>query len=275
MQIEFETAKKEKAIAEKNLEIKNKNLFTFILISIFVLISILFWGNYKRNKLKRAQLEKEILLRETLAAIETKNKLQEQRLEISRDLHDNIGSQLTFIISSIDNLKYVSKNLSNTLQEKPSGISGFTAETIHQLRNTIWAMNKAEISFDELQSRLLSYFEKAKIAANDIQFHIKAESINHQFNSVEGINLFRVIQEAVNNSIKYANATDVEVTFSKQNHMLIITISDNGIGFKKEEITQGNGLLNMENRINKMNGVIEINSVKEKGTDIVIKLTIE
>lgn len=61
---------------------------------------------YNQQKLKNRQLHKENELRDALIQIETQNRLQEQRLRISRDLRDNIGAQLTFIISSIDNLKY-------------------------------------------------------------------------------------------------------------------------------------------------------------------------
>lgn len=79
------------------------------LISFLILASVIIYFLGKRNQLKRMQLEKELALKEELSQIKTKNKLQEQRLEISRDLHDNIGSQLTFIISSLDNLKFISK----------------------------------------------------------------------------------------------------------------------------------------------------------------------
>ena len=77
-----------------------------------------------------------------MAKIETQNKLQEQRLRISRDLHDNIGAQLTFIISSIDNLKFGFTDISEKLGSKLSNISSFTQQTIYELRDTIWAMNK-------------------------------------------------------------------------------------------------------------------------------------
>ena len=80
--------------------------------------------------------------------------MQEQRLRISRDLHDNIGSQLTFIISSIDNLKFVTKDVNEKLKDKLSSISSFTSDTIFQLRDTIWAMNKSEITIEDLHARI-------------------------------------------------------------------------------------------------------------------------
>ena len=272
LQIEFETAKKEKVLAEQELEIKNKNLITLILVGSILLISILFWSNYKRAKFKRSQLKKEMELKEALAAIKTQNKLQNQRLEISRDLHDNIGSQLTFIISSIDNLKFVSKDLSAKFQKKLSGISGFTSDTIHQLRDTIWAMNKNEISFDDLQTRLLSYVEKAKIASKNTKFSIESKPIDYTFGSVEGMHLFRVIQEAINNSIKYANASKIDIEFINNDDLLTINYSDNGIGFNKKEVTDGNGLANMEIRVEQIGGTLIIDSEKGNGTSIVIQL---
>lgn len=140
----FRTTKKEKEIAQQKetllnqeLELKNKTLYTTLLTGTLLILAIIFIAVYKRNQLKRNQLKKEIELKDALATIKTQNRLQEQRLRISRDLHDNIGSQLTFIISSLDNLKFVSKDVNEKLKNKLTSISSFTSETIGQLRDTI------------------------------------------------------------------------------------------------------------------------------------------
>ena len=220
----FQTAKKEKEIAkqkeqllEQELAIKNRNFYAILLTSSLLILGILFFSIYKRNQLKRKQLQKEIDLKDALATIKTQNRLQEQRLRISRDLHDNIGSQLTFIISSLDNLKFVTKDTNSKLKEKLSGISSFTSETIHQLRDTIWAMNKSQISIEDLQTRILSFVEKAKSATENIEFEIN-QNINNKFSltSIEGMNLFRVIQEAINNAIKYAEASKVSISLKNK-----------------------------------------------------------
>ena len=78
-----------------------------------------------------------------MAQIESQNKLQEQRLSISRDLHDNIGAQLTFIISSLENTKFGIPNLETAVEKRLDKISDFTRNTIVELRDTIWAMNKS------------------------------------------------------------------------------------------------------------------------------------
>ena len=90
--------------------------------------------------------------------------MQEQRLNISRDLHDNIGAQLTFIISSVDNIKYAFDITNEKLDSKLNNISSFAKDTIVELRDTIWAMNSNEISFEDLEIRINNYIEKAKEA---------------------------------------------------------------------------------------------------------------
>tara|TARA_R110001632_G_scaffold125748_1_gene239161 strand:- start:22224 stop:24017 length:1794 start_codon:yes stop_codon:yes gene_type:complete len=275
LQIEFETLEKEKEITEQKIVIQNKNLFTIILIASIFILSILSWTTYKRQQFKRKQLQKELDLKDALTKIRTQNKLQEQRLEISRDLHDNIGSQLTFIISSIDNIKYASKDLNEKLKEKLAGISSFTFDTIHQLRDTIWAMNKNQITFVEFHSRVLSYIEKVKTVKPDLQFDTKNTiSDDVVFSSVQGMNLFRVIQESINNSLKHADATTISINFDKDENQLSFIIKDNGKGFDKENIDIGNGLSNIENRISSIEGEVFINSVKNEGTSISIKVPI-
>ncbi len=134
-------------------------------------------------------------------------------------------------------------------------------------------MNKNVISFNELQTRLLSYIEKAKVAAQHIEFEMDGDAIDFTFSSVDGMHVFRVIQEALNNSIKYADATKIRIHFYNKNKTLNIDISDNGIGFDKEN-SSGNGLVNMEIRIEKIGGQIFIDSEKGKGTKISIQLAL-
>ena len=253
------------------MEIKNRNLYAVLLTSALIILGIVFFSIYKKNQLKRKQLQKEVDLNDALFVIKTQNKLQEQRLRISRDLHDNIGSQLTFIISSIDNLKYISKDANSKLKDKLSRISSFTGDTIHQLRDTIWAMNKSEISIEDLHARILSFIEKAKIATENIKFDIKQE-INENFTltSLKGMNVFRVTQEAINNAIKYADASKINISISKNNNNLKISIKDNGTGFDINTVELGNGLSNMEKRMNEIDGKINISSKKNSGTDIQI-----
>jgi len=280
MEAKYQTAKKEKEIAiqrqnllDRELQIKNRNVYIILISAVSLIILILSFGLYKRQQFKRSQLQKELELKESLAQIKTQNKLQEQRLEISRDLHDNIGSQLTFIISSIDNLKYVSKDINEKLKEKLANISSFTFDTIHQLRDTIWAMNKNQITIEEFYSRILSYIEKIKTVKPDLQFDTE-NSISDDvvFSSVEGMNLFRVIQESINNSIKHADASTILVDLGQEKNGLSIIIKDDGKGFDMKTVEVGNGLSNIESRISSIKGTVIIDSTVNSGTSISINI---
>jgi signal transduction histidine kinase len=276
METKYKTAEKEREIlkqradiAEKNLLLNERKYQIYGALGLALLILILGYLFYNQQKLKNRQLVKENKLKVALKEIETQNKLQEQRLRISRDLHDNIGAQLSFIISSVDNLKYASKEASPAFKEKLTYISEFTSATIDQLRDTIWAMNKDEISLTDLQSRTLAFIEKAKVAQQKVKFTFNNEVTSSiEFTAIEGMHLFRVIQEAINNALKYANADNVTIDFKEESKQIIFIIKDNGIGFEKETVQLGNGLYNMQKRMEEINAAIEINSKPSEGTEI-------
>ena len=280
LQIEFETEKKEKEIAvqkeeilKQELEIKNKTLFNIVLGSGLLLLSLLFYGIYKYQKNKRKQLRTQLTLKDELSKTKTQNKLQEQRLHISRDLHDNIGSQLTFIISSIDNLKFLTKSSDEKIKNKLTNINSFASSTISQLRDTIWAMNKNEISYPDFHGRVLGFIEKAKIAKSDVQIlFISNLKDDITFSSVTGINLFRVVQESINNSLKYSEASKIEISFNEEKDAINIRINDNGKGFDINTVEFGNGLNNMQTRIEEIGGKIDLTSTIGKGTYINIHI---
>ena len=259
-------------LIKKELQIKNKNTQFQILILISLALISIGYLIYRQQRLKNTQQEQEFQLKSAIKEIETQNQLHEQRLSISRDLHDNIGAQLTFVISSIDNLKFANQITDNKIVNQLTKISDFTKATIIELRDTIWAMNKDEFSFDDLRSRIFNFIEKAKSAKEDVTFSFNVESNiqDKKMTSFVGINIYRTIQESINNAIKHANPSKIEVKVKPLGTKIQIQIVDNGNGFQVNEVDLGNGIMNMKKRIDDLNGDFSIHSELEKGTSISI-----
>lgn len=278
LETKYQTAKKDATIAsskaiiaERELKIKQKNMLIYSVLIFAFLLGLLGYLFYKQQKIKNQQLIKENELKEALIKIENQNNLQEQRLTISKDLHDNIGSQLTFIISSLDNLKYFEFN-KDKLYDKFDTIGTFTRSTITDLRDTIWAMNKEEITFEDLKTRTTNFIEAAKTSLLGItfEFNYPENAPVDSLNSLQGIDVYRIIQEAVNNAIKHAKATKIIVNFELDKEELTISILDNGIGFDAATIEAGNGLQSMQKRAKEINAILTIDSL-ENGTKVNLK----
>lgn len=274
LKTEAESGRRGKLIAENQIKIDRQHLTILGITALAIIVTLTVFIFYSRQKLKTIRLEKEAELREALRLIETQNQLQQQRLQISRDLHDNIGSQLTFIISSLDNLKY-GFEIPTGLQGRLSGIHTFTKDTITELRDTIWAMNKDEISLLDLRTRISNFIEKAKTASKGIQFDFTTDSSiadSTSFSSLKGINLYRMIQEGINNALKHSDATMINVDISKSHNGYTICIKDNGNGFDTANINPGNGLANIKKRVAEIGGELAVITETGVGTEIIIHM---
>lgn len=279
MEAKYQTEKKEKELLlaknkliQKEAETKKKNLWLIIASLIAGFVALIGYLFVRQQKARNSQQKQEFELRTAMNKIESQNELQEQRLSISRDLHDNIGSQLTFVISSIENLKFGIGDSNPKAQTKLSQISDFTKSTIIELRDTIWAMNTNEIVFDDLRVRILNFLNNAKIAKEniDFKFTIEEKLKDIKLTSLIWVNIYRTTQEAVNNAIKYADATKISVAINEVENHIQICIKDNGKGFDFNEVSKGNGLFNMEKRITAIEGKLSINSIVNEGTTIQI-----
>ncbi|GHC48350.1 tetratricopeptide repeat-containing sensor histidine kinase [Ulvibacter litoralis] len=258
-------------LAERELQIEQKNTLLFGSLGLALVLGLLGYLFYKQQRLKNEQLRKENELKTALARIETQNRLQEQRLRISRDLHDNIGSQLTFIISSIDNLTFGLEGENSKISKKLSTISTFASQTIYELRDTIWAMNKQDITLEDLQGRISNFIEKAGAVKQEVQFRFSvAATVSKEttFTSVQGMNMYRIIQEAVNNAFKYAKASEINVSVSAAQKQITVTITDNGVGFLLEKTAMGNGISNIKKRAKDLGGKAVVLSTLDKGTSV-------
>ena len=278
VETKYQTEKKEKQIlkqraeiAENKLSLERKNLWMTVFVALALLTGLIGYFLYRTQKIKNTQLQKENALKDALIKIETRNKIQEERLRISRDLHDNIGSQLTFIISSLDNLKFQIKNENPEAGNRIENINQFTRTTIAELRDTIWAMNKENISISDLIVRISNFIEHAKMASPNIDFKVETGSQldeSHTFSAFEGINIYRVIQESINNSIKHSGANQIHLKFQQENQRFQILMTDNGKGFDEKNLNLGNGLNNMHKRVAEIGGELNLESGPGRGTKL-------
>lgn len=267
----YETAEKEKQIAEKELALKIRNQWIFGLVALTVIIGLIGFLLYKQQILKNIKQQKDNELKLALEKIETQNRLQEQRLAISRDLHDNIGAQLSFIVSAIETIKYYITGKNDQLTDRLDNIGAFARETIQELRDTIWAMNKPGLTIRDLQSRIANFIEKAKQSCQNIGISVVVNdniSPGLHFTALQGLNIFRIIQEATSNALKYAEAEQIEIHIDKVENNIYFRIGDNGKGFIEENIEPGNGLLNMRKRALELGGELALSSGTDSGTSI-------
>lgn len=271
LKTQYETEKKEKEIAQKEFEIKQKNYQLIIILGLLLFIVVGAVENYRKFRFKRKKMQEEARLKDELSEIKIKNQIQEERLRISRDLHDNIGSQLTFIISSLDMAKYTAKKQNaEELEHKLSEIKDFSAITIDEFRDTIWALNKEQINLNDLELKINSFIQKAKSMVSGIQFDVDFSSKQYvEFDSEKGIRVFRVIQESVNNAIKHSGAKNIHIQcFDSDQGKIALIISDDGRGMEIEKLDRKNGLIHMETRAKKIGAEFKLDTQLNAGTTV-------
>lgn len=270
LNIKYETEKKEKLIAETQLASKQKNIW-LILLGTLMLLGLLIFKNYRQKSQHRQQ---QLTLENQLLQEQTHSKMQEQRLEISRDLHDSLGAQLTFIQSTLDSLEHSSSNLDENIKKKISSLSNFSESSISELKNTLWVLNTNDLRLEDLKNKMLNFIRNASEAKEEIdfQFRFKIEE-NIEIPSKHAIHIFRAFQEILNNAMKYADASEIKVIIYQNKRALDIQISDNGKGFDiNDEKLNSYGLKNIQSRIKLLDAQMNFQSSKEKGTQYQIQI---
>ena len=224
---------------------------------LLLLITGIFW-NFRQQQ-KRLALEQESVL-----------KLQQERLRISRDLHDNLGAELTLIASSLDNLAYSAQAKT---KDKLSEIGDNARFAMSQLRESIWAIRKESATLGDFASMVKQFTEKNQQQGTKLSVQVEG---NQELVLSPGqlLNLYRSTQEAINNALKYADAQQIKVTVSTTENTLTIVIADSGKGFNRDQIQEGYGLQNMEARMLELEGTFEINSAVGKGTEVVLSVSV-
>ncbi|MBH1959830.1 MAG: histidine kinase [Flavobacteriia bacterium] len=241
-------------------------IISTIIILFVILMMVLVYIFYVRKKgeLLLLQKEKEMNFQQelTLAQIE----MREVTLTyIGQELHDDIGQKLSVAKLMINQvIAHCEESAKSNLNE----INELLGETIQDLRN----MSKTFITdqvehFGLIDSLEIEMNRISRLKLIDIEFRSNKHDI--EINPKDGVIIFRIIQESVNNTLKHSKAKNLNIQVEDAPRILTITITDNGIGID-ERSEHGSGLSNMKKRALMMNADLQITSEKNVGT--VLKL---
>lgn len=233
----------------------------------------------KQNQLKVAELTKqnyeETMRQKQLQASQIVEGQEEERKRIAKDIHDGIGQMLTALKFNIESINLENKEKT---AEKIEYIKGLASDLIKGVRTATFNLTPPELSdhgiFPALQKMTA---ELSKLTGKKILFENRTED-NIRFNSLAETNIYRVVQEAVNNAIKYADANYILVALNYNDNVLSVVVDDDGKGFDdsilnkvpKNNSEGGMGLFFMKERINYINGRLFINSIPGQGTRVTI-----
>lgn len=268
MQTRYETEKKEtenKLLARDNeikgLEISKKTTQLSLAGGLLLLILLFLFLSYNRYRIKSR-----------LKELEAQQKIHEERERISRDLHDNVGSQLTFALMRLN------EKASKKTDPETASIALTVKDTINQLRETIWTLKKDEVSLQEFELRIRKYLQQ--LFKDDSRMTCKLDSrlSNNTLliSPANSLNIFRIVQEALQNIMKHSEATEVTLHLdSTAEHLLSIRIQDNGKGFDPEQVkTESYGLIHMKERSAEINAQFTIHSEIGKGCSLNLSIPI-
>jgi signal transduction histidine kinase len=270
---DFQTLIERTENAENQLLTQKRNFQIYGWLGVGLILSLIGFTFFNQKQMLAFQILKEQELKTALANIDRQNKLQEQRLRMSKDLNEGIAAQLTTIISSIDSLKYVVDIDDKKLSHRLRTLADFTATTFHDFKDTIWAMSTEQITLKDIRLRILNYADRVGVYTSNIRFlfHIHNDlNTDMKFTALEGLNLIRAIELSINNCIAHANPTVIKVQISKVLNHTLFKILDNGKGFDLASVKKGNGFNTMEKNMEAIGGDLKIITSFSKGTEIIL-----
>jgi signal transduction histidine kinase len=287
LQVKFKTKENQDKIRsleiekrESEIKLQNTQLIYLLLGSLLIilfLITAFLWKNNKSQKRLAVEIEKNnnqniinLNSRKELEIMQAMIEGEEkERTRLARDLHDGIGSRLSSLKMQMEQ-KFT--KLNNESELKP--IIDSLTESITELRTVAFNL-VPEVLLKlglELALRDLCY----SMASKDVIIDFTANEIDPSLQSNHQMTIFRIVQELINNALKHADCTEIIVDCSQNNNLFLITVEDNGKGFNTQEIEalKGLGLRNIKNRVDMLNGNIDVKSKVNSGTIVNIELTI-
>jgi signal transduction histidine kinase len=204
---------------------------------------------------------------------------ESERKRIARDIHDGVGQMLTALNLNIESIAL------DSMPDKEKGLveeaRKLIGRTIAEIRTITFNLMPTVLSDFGIISALKQLTDQASKTSGANVVFICPNSFNRLEKSIE-IGAYRIFQEAINNAVKYAQAKEIAIELLLNDNFIYLNITDNGKGFNmkkpdldSDHIKINNGINNMQERTNLLDGEFKIISILGKGTKIWAKIPVK
>ncbi len=262
---------------ESNL---HENTFVFlmvigILIMLALALAFVVFFNYSQKKILTEQMRNQKL------AYEHQEKLlhstiltqEEERKRIARELHDDIGSKLNVILLNIHRLRKFSKENEEMglIADEVNSVIHTTIDTTRRISHDLLPPTLEEFGLVEAIKELRDTFHHTGHVS--IDFDLLENELQIDDKLIE-LNIFRVLQELINNSIRHGKAKEIKIKLWLSSDAIKLEYLDNGTGFDMNnfETKRGLGMKNMESRLNMIQADFTYDSAPGKGMKVLITI---
>jgi signal transduction histidine kinase len=206
--------------------------------------------------------EKELFALEMQLQMEFNESILQQRRQISDDMHDELSSSLAALKYYVEDVK--NKSVGTTVEkslldltEEVNSVYKNARNYMHGLKTNNWETQFSLIGFlKELQQK---FFKKGLM---DVKLTLAEQGIKSLLSTYQHDQLYHIVKEAISNVIKHASATQLSITVGFSENACICIITDNGIGFNEATLAYGIGIQSIKNRINDLEGTVEVTSTQ-------------
>jgi len=265
----YQTEKKDKEIAQQNLELQlQQTQYNYMTgLAIFLLIgSILTWFLFQQRQKRKNQeivtLKREHQIKSLETLIEGEEK---ERLRIAKELHDGVNGDLSAIKYKLTSMQ----EMNNKIINEAVAMIDKSCKQVRAISHNLIPPSLESFNIIEATEAFCQNINA--IHQPNINFQHIGE-IPTNINKKDEINIFRIIQELVTNSIKHAEASEIDVQLSCRSKQIQITVEDNGKGFDaKNQKPNGIGLQNINSRVDYLQAKMDVIS-NDKGTSYTIEI---
>lgn len=281
----YETIKKDKEIANQQLEIekqniqKNRIIWGAIALAIFAIMIIVFYRKRVKYQSRIIEQDKE-LQTQKIQDLEQKNRLdsmssmiygqESERMRIAKDLHDSLGGLLSTVKAHFSSMKNVSPdNEKSPIYKKTNSLID---EACVEVRRISHNMMPHALSLMGLKDALIDLGEN--MHQSGIETTIEIGEIPESLDDTQQIMIYRLVQELLSNIRKHAQAKHVLLQTFTHNHVMTVIVEDDGIGFKTSEIKDGLGVKSVRSRVDFLKGTSHFDAQPNNGTSVNIEIPV-
>ncbi|MGH9939936.1 MAG: sensor histidine kinase, partial [Blastocatellia bacterium] len=201
---------------------------------------------------------------------------EQERKRIAAELHDSLGQNL-LLIKNHALLGLAEREDAAATEESLTTISEITSQVLDEARQISYNLRPYQIDRFGLTKALQSMLDRVA-EASEIKFHYEVDSLEGLFSKEAEMNLYRIVQESVNNVLKHSRATEAEIKIARNGRNLLLRVADNGQGFAPdadaEKAGRGFGLTGIAERARMLGGAYSIKSAPGEGTTIHIAIDV-